>query len=89
MKWVFAIVVVVMLLGPLRPWVARHWGFLLSVAGGAVFGYFWAVFILSKLNYHVAGLPLASALIVAIATGQYGPAILRRIERDGKNGQSS
>ena len=76
-------------LGPLRPWFARHWAFLFSVAGRAAFGYFWTAFILSKLNYHVAGLPLASALIAAIAAGQYGPAILRRIQRDGKNGQPS
>ena len=89
MKLVLAIVVIVILLGPLRPWCTRHWAFLLSVAGGAAFGYFWAVLILSKLNYHVTGLPLASALIVAIVAGQYGPAIFRRIERDGRNGNAS
>lgn len=89
MRWILAIIVIVTLLGPLRPLVARHWAFLLSVFGGAVFGYFWASFVMSKLNYHVAGLPLASAVIVAIAAGRYGPAIFRRIERDGKNGQSS
>lgn len=89
MKWILAVIVIVTLLGPLRPLVAGHWAFLLSVFGGAVFGYFWALFVMSKLNYHVAGLPLASALIVAIAASRYGPAILRQTERDGKNGHSS
>lgn len=89
MKWALAIVVIVLLLGPLRPWIARHWAFLVSVFGGAAIGFFWGSFIMYKLNYHVAGLPLASALIVAIAAGQYGPAILRRIEGDGKDGHSS
>jgi hypothetical protein len=89
MRWILVIIVIVILLGPLRSLVARHWAFLLSVFGGAAFGYFWASFVMSKLNYHVAGLPLASALIVAIAVGRCDPAILRQIERDGKNGHSS
>jgi len=89
MKWILAIVVILMLLGPLRPWFGRHWAFLLSIVGGAVFGFVWAAFVLSKVGYSHPFVPLFSGIIVAIATGRYGPAILRRIERDGKNGQSS
>jgi len=89
MKWILAVVVVVLLLGPLRRWVGRHWAFLISVFGGAAFGFFWASFVMSKLGCSVPGLPLISALIVSIAASRAGPALLRQIERDGKDGHSS
>lgn len=89
MKWILAVVVVVLLLGPLRRWIGRHWAFLISVFGGAAFGFFWASFVMSKLGCSVPGLPLMSALIVSIAASRAGPALLRQIERDGKDGHSS
>ena len=88
-KWILAVIVIVILLGPLRRWIGRHWAFLISVFGGAVFGFFWASFVMSKIECSVPGLPLMSALIVSIAAGRAGPALLRKIERDGKNGHSS
>jgi len=88
MKWIFAIIVIVLLLGPLRPWIARHWAFVVSVFTGAVFGFFWASFVMSKLGCLVPGLPLMSALIVSIAASRAGPALLRKIEKDGKDGSS-
>jgi len=89
MKWVLAIVVIVLLLGPLRRWIGRHWAFLISVFGGAAFGFFWALFVISKVGYSEPLVPLLAALIVSIAAGRAGPALLRRIERDGKDGHSS
>jgi hypothetical protein len=89
MKWVLAIVVIVLLLGPLRRWIGRHWAFLISVFGGAAFGFFWASFVMCKLGCSVPGLPLMSALIVSIAASRAGPALLRQIERDGKDEHSS
>ena len=89
MKWVLAIAAIIIMLGPLRRWTGRHWAFLISVFGGAVFGYFWASFIMSKVGYSVPGLPLLAALIASIAAGRAGPAILRQIEKDGKNGHIS
>lgn len=89
MKWVLAIAAVLIMLGPLRRWVGRHWAFLISVCGGAAFGYLWASFVMSKVGYSVPGLPMLAALIASIAAGRLAPVILRQIERDGKNGHIS
>lgn len=89
MKRLLAIIVIVMLLGPLRRWTGRHWAFLVSTIAGAAFGFFAASFVTAKLGCSFPGLPLLWALVGAIAAGRVGPAVLRQVERDGKNGQSS
>jgi len=88
MRWLFAIMLLVLLAGPLRPWLGRHWAFLLSVVAGAMFG-----LVLGAIAAGVAGgpafLPLLWAAVGAIAGGQSGPTWLRHIEKDGKDDRSS
>lgn len=88
MKWLLAIIVIVILLGPLRRWTGRHWAFLVSVLAGAAFGFFAGAFVMAKAGCSFAGLPLLWALVGAIAAGRVGPAVLRQIQKDGKNEQS-
>lgn len=89
MKWLLVIGVIILLLGPLRRWVGRYWAFLLSVLAGAAFGFFGGTFVMAKAGCSYPGLPLLWALVGAIAAGRVGPAVLRHIERDGKNGRVS
>jgi CHASE2 domain-containing sensor protein len=89
MKWLLGIVLVVMLLGPLRPWIGRHWALLLSTITGAVIGLFIGGYIAAQCGSSYAWLPLVGALIGAASTGNAGAEWLRHIEKDGKNGQSS
>jgi len=86
MKWLLVILVIVMLLGPLRRWVGRHWAFLLSIIAGGAFGFFLGAWVVNNGANRFPYLPLLWALVGAIAAGQVGPACLRHIERDGKNG---
>ena len=84
MRWLLLIVVVVLLVGPLRPWVGRHWAFLISMVAGAVFGWVLGAVVIGRRG-GPAFLPLVSAVICAIALGRSGPAWVRKIERDGKD----
>jgi hypothetical protein len=89
MRLLLAILFVVMLFGPLRRWIGRHWAFLLSVIAGAAFGFFLGSWVVGSLGCSVPALPLLWAIVGAIAVGRLGPAWLRNIERDGRNGRSS
>lgn len=89
MKWLLVICVIVLLLGPLRHWVGRHWAFLVSIIAGAALGSFMGAWVIARSGSSYPGLPLLFALIGAIAAGRVGPAVLRQIERDGKNGHAS
>jgi hypothetical protein len=89
MRWLLVILVIVMLLGPFRRWIGRHWAFLLSVIAGAAFGFFLGTWVINTCGSPFPGLPLLWALVGAIAAGRVGPKVLRDIERDGKNDQSS
>ena len=89
MKLLLLIPVLVLLLGPLRPWVGRHWSFLLSIFIGAVAGFVIGTKMNGDLGHAFPAAPLIGALIGAAAIGHIGPSILRNIERDGKNENSS
>ena len=84
MKWLLAIIVIVMMLGPLRRSVGRHWALLASVSAGAASGFLLGSFVL-KLDPTAAYAPPLCALIVAIAAGRVGPQWLRQIEKDGRD----
>ena len=71
MKWLF-VIIIILLLGPLRRWVGRHWALLLSTMGGAVAGLMIGGYITAKCGSSYAWLPLVSALIGAAAAGRVG-----------------
>lgn len=83
------VITVLLLLGPLRRWVGRHWAFLLSVIAGGAFGLLLGAWVVGTCGSSHAGLPLLWAVVGAIAAARVGPSILRDIEKDGKNGKSS
>ena len=91
MKWLIFIGVAVTLLGPLRRWVGRHWAFLLSTIAGAALGFVLGAWVLALGGggSSAAALPLLWGLVGAIAVGRAGPAWLRHMEKDGKDGRSS
>lgn len=91
MRTFLLIGIIILLLGPLRPWVGRHWAFLLCTMAGAVCGFLLGALLLISSGGHqgFAVLPLLGALIGAIVIGDVGPAWLRHIEKDGKNGHAS
>jgi Mg/Co/Ni transporter MgtE len=82
MKLLLLVVVIIILFGPLRPWVGRHWAFLISVAGGAIAGFVIGA-ILTGFGAPVFT-PLLGAIVFAVECGQLGPAWFREIEKDGK-----
>ena len=88
MGWLLLIILLVLLLGPLRLWIGRHWAFFISLVAGAVFGWVLGAMILGTCG-GPAFLPIAWALVGAIALGRSGPAWLRKIERDGKDDRFS
>jgi len=86
MRLLLAIIVLAIFLGPLRPWVGRHWAFLVSVTFGSVIGFCFGAFLLATTGASCfAALPLITALIGAVAAGQSGPSLLRHIGKDGKD----
>ena len=89
MKWLFVFGLLALLLGPLRRWLGRHWALLVSVLFGALVGWVWGSFITMKLGPQNPLIPLVCAIALAIMCGRSGPKWFRRIERDGKNGNSS
>lgn len=89
MKWIWLIFALVIFLGPLRRWIGRHWCLLVSLIGGWIFGFVLG----AKANAMSGGmhplLPVLWGLIGAIAAGRVGPALLRHIEKDGRDGHVS
>ena len=88
MKWLL-VILVILLLGPLRPWVGSHWALLFSITAGAVIGLFIGAYITAQCGSSYAWLPFVGALIGAATAGKVGPEWLRKIETDGKNERSS
>ena len=84
MGWLTLLIVVVLVLGPLRPWIGRHWALLASVLLGAAFGWIMGALVTGTCSASVPWLPLAWAVVGAIALGRVGPAWLRKIQKDGK-----
>jgi uncharacterized membrane protein len=81
-KLLLIILVIVILLGPLRKWVGRHWAFLFSIFAGAIAG-----FVIGTILTGFGApsfTPLLGAIACAIECGQWGPELLRHIEKDGK-----
>lgn len=89
MKLLLFIIVVVTLFGPLRPWFRRHWAFLVSIFVGGLFGLFLAGYTMAAVGCKEPMMPLILMVSCAIWAGRYGPPILRRIERDGRDGNAS
>ena len=89
MKWIGIILLAAVLLGPLRRWIGRHWALLISIVFGAGAGFIAAAVLNAKCGGIYPFLPLIGILVGAIGAGQAGPAWLRHIEKDGRNGQSS
>jgi len=83
MTWLL-IVGLILFLGPLRRWAGRHWAFLTSVALGALCGW-----ILGAVVFGMCGgnpiVPLLWAIVSAVAFARVGPAVLRKIDKDGKD----
>ena len=88
MGWLLLIILPVLLLGPLRRWVGRHWALLISAVVGGILGLVLGSMLIAKTG-GPAFLPLLWAAAGAIVLGQSGPAWLRKIERDGKDERSS
>ena len=89
MLWLIAIIAIVLILGPLRHSVGRHWALLLSVSAGAVVGWGAGMFVLSRFGCTTPHLPLLWALAGAVAFLSAGPAWLRKTQQDGRDEQSS
>ena len=85
MGWLLVITVIVLLLGPLRHWLGRHWAFLTSVAVGAALGLVLGGVLMARTGGTIPYLPLVFAAIGAAALGQEGPTWLRKITKDGKD----
>ena len=84
MTWLLLLMAAVLLAGPLRPWVGRHWAFLVSVLSGAAFGALFGGILAGIYGPPVPYLPLVFAAVCAVAAGRAGPAWLRRVQKDGK-----
>ncbi len=77
------IVILIMLAGPLRRWVGRHWALLISIASGAILGFVFGSVLTCRFGAP-AFTPLLAGFMGAVAAGQSGPAWLRQIEKDGR-----
>lgn len=84
MKWIWMILAIALLLGPLRRWMGRHWALGISVIAGAVFGYVLGALVTGPWGGSDPHLPLIWGLVGAIASGNVGPRWLRHISEDGK-----
>ena len=89
MAWLLLILVMVLLIGPLRRWAGRHWAFLVSAAFGVVLGCVVGSVLLAMSPTIPSLTPLIGAIACGIEAGLAGPAWLRHIEKDGKNGDAS
>jgi hypothetical protein len=83
MKSLLLIGIIIMLAGPFRRWVGRHWALLVSVASGAILGFVFGSVLTCKFGAP-AFTPLLAGFMGAVAAGQSGPAWLRQIEKDGR-----
>jgi len=83
MMLILLLIVLVLLLGPLRPWSARHWAFLASIGLGALSGWVLGCVIM-RFCGSLTFLPLLGAVVGAWELGSVGPSILRKIDNDGK-----
>ena len=83
MRLLLIIILLALLFGPLRPWVGRHWAFLVSIVAGAVFGFVLGALVIGS-GGGPAFLPVLWALVGAAAFAHGGPAILRHIGKDGR-----
>jgi len=79
------LIALILLLGPLRHWVGRHWCLLASICIGGAFGWVLGAVVTAKLGCSVPYLPLLWAACGAVTVGRAGPACLRKIEKDGRD----
>ena len=84
MKWLLLIALIVLLLGPLRPWFGRHWAVIVSLTAGTVFGLMAGAMYVGHCGAP-AWMALVTTLIFASAALYYGPPWLRKIQKDGKS----
>ena len=89
MGWLLILLAVVLLEGPLRNWAGRHWALLLSATVGAVFGYVVGSILTAMSPTMPCFTPLLGAVVCGIDAALAGPAWLRHIEKDGRNGDAS
>jgi len=83
MTVVLLIIAFALLLGPLRPWSARHWALLTSLLVGAFLG--WTIgSAIAAFCRHLWYMPALGTLLGAWELAAIGPGILRRIDKDGK-----
>lgn len=87
MKWLIGILLGVLFLGPLRPWLGRHWRLLGSVLAGGVVGLMAGNWMLRQ-GGGPWYLPWLWAAGAAVAFGSVGPAWLQGIAKDGRDDSS-
>lgn len=85
MKLIWAIGLFLLVCGPLRPWVGRHWALLVSLTVGGALGLIAAGWVMATTRQSFPGLAGLLALIGAAVCGREGPAILRHLQKDGKD----
>ena len=84
MRLLIIIVALVLLLGPLRHWAGRHWGCLLSLVIGGLFGLLMGAWVVGSCG-GPAFLPLLWAAVGAIAFARTLPAHLHKLGKDGRD----
>lgn len=84
MSWLIAVIAVLLFLGPLRPWVGRHWALFISLVSGAITGLAFAAYAMRTATMP-AYTALAYAIVGAIAFATTGPRVLRKLAEDGKD----
>ncbi len=78
------IVLFLLICGPLRPWVGRHWALLVSTIAGGLLGLIAASWVMQATGHILPGLALICATLGAIVCGKEGPVVLRNLQNDGK-----
>jgi hypothetical protein len=81
---VAAVVLVVLFLGPLRPWAGRHWAALLASAVGAVAGWRLGAYLVGYARLDMPYVPPLMAVIFASALAAGWAPALRNLAKDGK-----
>ncbi len=85
MRLLLLLGLLVLMCGPLRPWVGRHWALLISVIVGAGLGLLAAAWVMATTGQVYPHLTWLFAALGAIACGKEGPAVLRHLQKDGKD----